>query len=268
MCLCARYIALEDLYEVWLSKEYIWRAYESMYKNYTFVNHRAKEDYMQQTRNYRNSQAPQQNSSYTVRQSTQMERAKRHAIGVSAVLMVLMLTLAVVFTTLVVNQGRRGGPPANLIPDPPGDEVTAPIVFGSPFNVAFTIISGYSGNDLQWNETAGGWQGQRAVRIAVGQGTPVLATYSGTITSVVNDSLDGTIIEITHRDGMVTRFMGLDSNVNVRRGDSVQRGQQIGVVGGRAIDHRDGPHVRIEVTKDGQRVNPADFIPNLGGENK
>jgi len=193
-----------------------------------------------------------------------MERNRRQAVGISAVLMLFMLTLAVTITTLALNPWR----PTEGPKDPPGNEVGTPIVFAMPFNVAFDIIKGYSETDLQWNETAGQWQGHRAIKIAVGRGTPVLATYAGTITSITNDSLEGTIIEITHRDGVVTRYMGLDSNVNVQRGAIVQRGQQIGTVGGRPIDHKDGPHVKLEVLKDGKKVNPADFIPNLDGGNK
>ena len=205
------------------------------------------------------------NATPSARRSTQMERARRHAIGVSAALMVAMLTIAVVFTSLAINSGRRprGGDQS------PGDEtpVWVPIVFTMPVSGEFDIIR-YFSDELQWNETAGGWTGHRAVTIAVGQGTPVLATYAGTITNIINDSLEGTIIEITHRDGVVTKYMGLASNVNVARGATVQRGQQIGVVGGRPVDHKDGPHVKIEVFKDGVKVNPADYIPNLDSGNK
>jgi len=182
--------------------------------------------------------------------------------------MLVMLTLAVTVTALAVAPGSPNRPGDNTGPPGPGEEVGGPIVFAMPFNVSFDIIKGYSETDLQWNETAGQWQGHRAIKIAVGQGTPVLATYAGTITNIVNDSLEGTIVEITHRDGVVTRYMGLASNVNVQRNQVVQRGQQIGVVGGRPIDHKDGPHVKLEVLKDGKKVNPADFIPNLDGGNK
>jgi murein DD-endopeptidase MepM/ murein hydrolase activator NlpD len=197
-----------------------------------------------------------------------MERARRNALGVGAALMFIMLTLAVVVTTVALNTGRRPGQEPGPGEEPPGEPVTAPIVFALPFNVEFELIKGYSETELQWNETAGQWQGHRAIKIAVGKGTPVLATYAGTITNVVNDALEGTIVEITHRDGVMTRYMGLGPNLNVNRGDSVQRGQQIGVVGERPIDRKDGPHVKLEVLKDGRKVNPADFIPNLDSANK
>jgi len=189
-----------------------------------------------------------------------MERARRQAVGISAVLMLMMLTLAVTITTLALNPWRPN--------DKPPEEVGVPLVFSMPLNVQFDLIKGYSETDLQWNETAGQWQGHRAVKLAVGKGTPVLATYTGTITNIVNDSLEGTIIEITHRDGVVTRYMGLDPSVSVQRNSVVQKGQQIGTVGGRPVDHKDGPHVKLEVLKDGKKVNPADYIPNLDGGNK
>jgi len=204
-----------------------------------------------------------------------MERARKQAVGISAVLMVLMLGLAVLFTTLAINAGNRGGggegPPINIGPgEPPGpgEPVWTPIVFVMPISGEYEIIRNYSDSELQWNETAGGWGGQKSITIAVGKGTPVLATYEGTITNVVHDALEGTIIEITHRDGVMTRYLGLDSNLNVKRNDTVQRGQQIGTVGGRPVDHKDGPHVKVEVLLNGKKVNPADYIPNLDGGNK
>lgn len=223
-----------------------------------------------QTRYYKNPQVQREQANTTsVRNSSQMEKARRQAVGVSAVLMVVMLTIAVVFTAIALNSGKSGRGPADIITPPPGgDEVMAPIVFALPFDVSFDILKGYSETDLQWNETAEQWQGHRAITIAVGQGTPVLATYAGTITNIVNDSLEGTMVEITHRDGLKTRYTGLASNVNVRRGDSVQRGQQIGTVAGRPVDHKDGPHVKLEVLLNGKKVNPADYIPNLDSANK
>jgi len=190
-----------------------------------------------------------------------MEKARRQAVGISAVLMVIMLGLAVTFTTLAINAGRGGG---NLnIDDGPGDQVSTAVVMGVPISGAYEILQGYDENELQWNETAGGWTGNKSVKIVVGRGTPVLATYAGTITNIVNDSLEGTIVEITHRDGLMTRYLGLSSNVNVKKGDTVEKGWQIGSVGTRPVDNKDGPHVKLEVLKDGKKINPADFIPNL-----
>jgi len=209
---------------------------------------------MQRNHNQTNTAAPARNS-------TQMERARRQAVGISAVLMLFMLTIAVTATTLALNPWRPGD-------NKPPEEVSGPLVFAMPLNVEFDLIKGYSETELQWNETAGQWQGHRAIKLAVGKGTPVLATYAGTITNIVNDSLEGTIIEITHRDGVVTRYMGLDPNVSVQRNTIVQKGQQIGTVGNRPVDHKDGPHVKLEVLRNGKKVNPADYIPNLDGGNK
>jgi len=240
-----------------------------MYKKTAFVNHYGMEDNIMETRSYR---LPNTNTTAAVRQSTQMERARKQAIGVSAVLMVVMLALAVTFTTLAINSGKKGGPgaPADL---GPGEEVWTPVVMAIPIGGQYSIITGYDAGELQWNETAGGWTGNKSVKIAAGKGTAVLATYAGTITSIVTDVLEGTIVEITHRDGLVTRYLGLDSNILVKRGDSVQKGQQIGTVGNRPVDHKDGPHVKLEVLQQQEngkfaKVNPADYIPNLFPDTK
>ena len=225
-----------------------------------------------ETRSYKLSNQP--NSAAPVRQSTQMERARRQAVGVSAVLMVLMLALAVTFTTLAINSGRGGVGGGDPLDQGPGDEVWTPIVMTVPVSGAYQIITEYNDGALQWNETAGGWGGFLSVKIAVGKDTAVLATYEGTVSAVTNDALEGTIVEITHRDGMMTRYSGLAANLTVRRGDTVQKGQQIGTVGNRPIDHKDGPHVKLEVLQFNDakqkfvKVNPADYIPNLFPDNK
>ena len=98
-------------------------------------------------------------------------------------------------------------------------------------------------------------------------GTAVVATYAGTVTEVSSSPTYGTCVKIQHKDGLMTVYCGLDSAVEVKKGDYVEKGQRIGKFGDTLkLEAKDGPTLRIEVFKDGKKVNPADYI--AFGENK
>ncbi len=92
---------------------------------------------------------------------------------------------------------------------------------------------------------------------AAPRGTPVYATANGTVTQVKRVSGYGKLVEIDHGYGYVTIYAHLN-NQFVRRGQKVQRGDQIGAVGntGRST----GPHLHYEVQVDGEPVDPLDFF--------
>ncbi len=101
----------------------------------------------------------------------------------------------------------------------------------------------------------------RAVDLAAKTGTPVLAAAAGTITKVVTDNEPGAgmgkYIEVLHKNGFMTRYTQLH-DVSVREGQTVKKGEEIGQVGSSGLST--GPHLHFEMWKDGQHVNPADYI--------
>lgn len=95
------------------------------------------------------------------------------------------------------------------------------------------------------------------IDIAAPIGTPILAAAKGRVTFAGRRSGYGLIVEIDHGYGYVTRY-GHASELLVRRGDSVARGDLIAKVGDTGIVT--GPHLHYEVLFGGQPVNPANFI--------
>ena len=64
------------------------------------------------------------------------------------------------------------------------------------------------------------------------------------------------IFSIDHGDGYQTRYCHMrHGTVSVRKGDSVKRGQQIGLIG--ASGMAEFPHVEIAVSKDGKTLDPV-----------
>jgi murein DD-endopeptidase MepM/ murein hydrolase activator NlpD len=88
-------------------------------------------------------------------------------------------------------------------------------------------------------------------------GTPILAAAQGRVTSAGNQSGYGNCIEITHANGLVTRYAHL-SGFNVSLGQKVDRGVQIGRMG--STGRSTGSHLHFEVRLNGQAINPRKFL--------
>jgi murein DD-endopeptidase MepM/ murein hydrolase activator NlpD len=88
-------------------------------------------------------------------------------------------------------------------------------------------------------------------------GSPVLAAGAGVVTFAGEKSEYGRTVEITHGQGLLTRYAH-HSELKAEVGDIVRRGDVIGLMGrtGRAT----GYHVHFEVEKDGKAINPAGFL--------
>jgi len=82
---------------------------------------------------------------------------------------------------------------------------------------------------------------------------PVVAVADGVVVSAGWDSGYGNLIEISHGDGVVTRYAHLDA-LFVSQGDSVSQGQHIGLVG--STGFAQGNHLHFEVVIDGIATNP------------
>ena len=94
------------------------------------------------------------------------------------------------------------------------------------------------------------------VDINVGYGTPVYAADGGTVILAGWNGGYGNCIVINHGNGLTTLYGHL-SSINVSVGQSVGRGQTIGLVG--STGNSTGPHLHWEVAVNGQRVNPLNY---------
>lgn len=88
-------------------------------------------------------------------------------------------------------------------------------------------------------------------------GSPVVAVADGVVTFTGKQSGYGNMVEIRHKDGLVTRY-GHCQKLLVKDGSTIKRGQTIATVG--STGRSTGPHVHFEVLVGGKQVNPLKYI--------
>lgn len=106
----------------------------------------------------------------------------------------------------------------------------------------------------------------KAIDIAAPAGTAVKAAMSGKITLVYKGDYGGygNTVEIDHGNGIISKYHHmLDGSLEgLSVGQEVKAGQQIGKVG--STGNSTGPHLDFQVQKDGDFVDPRNYIPGYG----
>ena len=180
---------------------------------------------------------------------------KNPAINYVYALIVAMLVIACAVTVAVV--GAKNTSKANI-----GEE-SLPVsgtVYFVPMKNA-TIAKDYSGAELQYNATLKQWEIHKAIDFLAGEDLNVYAVADGTVSNVYTNYLEGTVVEISHKDGVVSIYKSLVKEVSVSVGDKVGAGSVIGKVGETmAQEVNTGAHLHFEMTKNGVKVDPNDYL--------
>jgi murein DD-endopeptidase MepM/ murein hydrolase activator NlpD len=100
----------------------------------------------------------------------------------------------------------------------------------------------------------------QGIDIANQMGTPIYATAAGVVTTQDFDTGYGKRIKINHGNGYETLYAHLYSYM-VRVGDSVTKGQIIGLMGSTGVST--GPHLHYEVINSSAKVNPTAYLNRI-----
>ena len=120
----------------------------------------------------------------------------------------------------------------------------------------------HSMEQLAYDVTMRDWRTHEGVDIVAPLGETVLAAHSGSVESIVEDDLYGTIVTVNHGDGTRTVYANLAAMPAVNVGDWVEPGNVIGSVGTTALcEIGQGTHLHFAVTVDGKSVDPMEYLP-------
>jgi murein DD-endopeptidase MepM/ murein hydrolase activator NlpD len=115
------------------------------------------------------------------------------------------------------------------------------------------------GYGMRYDPFTGYKQMHHGIDIANNVGTPVMATAEGTVKWVGRNGGLGRMVTIDHGYGFQTRYGHL-SEIMVRQGQQVERGEVIGLMGN--TGYSTGPHLHYEVLRNNRSLNPKDYILN------
>ena len=87
----------------------------------------------------------------------------------------------------------------------------------------------------------------------------VTAIIDGKVTSIKDDKLLGKVVTIQHENNIESVYQSL-SEITVKENDEVSQGTVIGKAGTSNIEKDLGPHVLLEIVKDGKNINPLEAI--------
>lgn len=124
-----------------------------------------------------------------------------------------------------------------------------------------TTVTVFSMSELLYDETMADWRTHNGIDIQASEGDSVRTAAGGTVLSVKDDELMGTTVVIQHGGGYTTQYSCLQKDPPVQEGDQVAAGDVIGLVGSTAsAEGSMGPHLHFSVSKDGQVIDPADYV--------
>ncbi|MCH5210945.1 MAG: M23 family metallopeptidase [Oscillospiraceae bacterium] len=130
-------------------------------------------------------------------------------------------------------------------------------VFITP--VSGDIIEPFS-SGLIYNTALKDWRTHNGIDIAAETGCSVQSVADGVIDKITTTAMGG-CVEISHAAGFVTSYSGLQDIENLTEGKEIQSGEVIGTLGDCKGENVTEPHLHFEIKKDGEAVNPADYLP-------
>ena len=145
-------------------------------------------------------------------------------------------------------------PQPAALPEPAGPAAAS---FVQP--VSGQITAGYSGDELVYSTTLGDWRTHNGVDLACAADASVKACRAGRVTAVYDSGNWGKVVEVDS-DGVLYRYSGLASDVEVKAEDTVTAGQKLGVIGEVPCEGAEGPHLHFEVLRGGVYQNPMDYL--------
>lgn len=122
------------------------------------------------------------------------------------------------------------------------------------------IIKNFSNTNPVYSKTFSDWRTHSGTDFKAEQGSIVKSMNSGIVTDIFNSPALGMTVVIEHDQGFVSYYSGLGDTVMVKKDDRVTAGQDIGSINDIPSEINDGPHLHLEIKKDGTLVDPMSIL--------
>ncbi|MGN1042015.1 MAG: peptidoglycan DD-metalloendopeptidase family protein [Christensenellales bacterium] len=133
------------------------------------------------------------------------------------------------------------------------------VVFASPVSDV-NVIKDYCMDSLVWNGTLKHYAVHKGIDFAGNEGDSVMSAYSGVVSNVTYDVLNGYTVTVTHNDKLTTTYSSLNEPI-VTTGQHVMKGEVIGTMGTTATnEYLDGAHVHFCLYENGAVANPYNYL--------
>lgn len=130
--------------------------------------------------------------------------------------------------------------------------------YGNPFSFCWlSYVSSPYGYRL--NPFTGEKELHTGIDIAVSAGTPIHAVHDGKVVLAGDAGDYGLCVVIEDERGYQSRYAHCQS-LSVTAGQEIKKGEEIAIVG--STGNSTGPHLHLEVSYQGQRLNPFYFVDN------
>lgn len=174
------------------------------------------------------------------------------------------IALGIVVLIIALSVALTGQPAKNTdiaVTDKEPVEVgSVALNFGLPL-ANCQVVHDYSRDALIYNETMGWFETHKGVDLKSETSNDVLACEGGEVAQVYTNNLEGTVVVIKHNEHFSSKYSSLNSNVAVKVGDKVSKGQKIGEVSTSAGEEVEtGAHLHFELLQDETQVNPNDYL--------
>lgn len=140
---------------------------------------------------------------------------------------------------------------------PTGSPTT--IIFDLPFENA-VVSKEYTDSSLLYDETTKLWCTHQGLDFACAEGQEIKAVFDGKISKVESSMMNGTVIYLKVSDELTVVYKGLSSEILVKEGDSVTKGQVIGKATSFLTEKADGVHLHLELLKKDVLIDPTEYF--------
>ncbi|HCC34845.1 MAG TPA: hypothetical protein DEQ02_04140 [Ruminococcaceae bacterium] len=144
---------------------------------------------------------------------------------------------------------------------PPEDKEPVKAFYVVPVSGNVTKI--FNDSELQYSATYDDWRLHEGIDIEAAKGSMVVSVAEGVVTDIFNDPLMGNTVVIEHGGGITAYYSGLDDNIRVAKGGTVDASTEVGSIGIVPCEALDEPHLHFAMKKGDDWVSPLEVMGML-----